>query len=354
MIMAKCMACGKMALLTTTIGNVILCKNCASMIGAPVWRDREFASRDELINQKNFAIQKATVEKMPPDVIMEITRFFDEYINAGYVTTINGKAGQTLKVFANYCVIITNSESTKSELESRFRQFEPDDDDSSNNDDSFFSSEDKRRMVNGLMSGRLVQTGIGAVVSATINQQEKEKAAEERARKKAHERSLKVGRLISVGERRIFLKNIEDVQTFCRSNNTHGYLKFIPKGVSPSNIYECEYFFFSNSIFHQTKQMKQNVESIKNYLIERIDGLEREMREALIKQKQWKEEQLAAKQAEQIKQIIEQTTQQNVQSTAQQNKPDAFEEIRKFKQLLDEGIISEDEFNAKKKELLGL
>ena len=31
-----------------------------------------------------------------------------------------------------------------------------------------------------------------------------------------------------------------------------------------------------------------------------------------------------------------------------------FEEIRKFKQLLDEGIISEDEFNTKKKQLLGL
>ena len=38
----------------------------------------------------------------------------------------------------------------------------------------------------------------------------------------------------------------------------------------------------------------------------------------------------------------------------QQNKVDAFEEIRKFKQLLDEGIISEAEFNMKKKELLGL
>ena len=54
--------------------------------------------------------------------------------------------------------------------------------------------------------------------------------------------------------------------------------------------------------------------------------------------------------AEQIKRDIEMDEKDN----QQQNKVDAFEEIRKFKQLLDEGIISEAEFNMKKKELLGL
>lgn len=33
--------------------------------------------------------------------------------------------------------------------------------------------------------------------------------------------------------------------------------------------------------------------------------------------------------------------------------PSAADEIRKYKQLFDDGIISEEEFNAKKKELLG-
>lgn len=33
---------------------------------------------------------------------------------------------------------------------------------------------------------------------------------------------------------------------------------------------------------------------------------------------------------------------------------DGTEEIKKFKELLDEGIITQEEFDAKKKQLLGL
>ena len=44
-----------------------------------------------------------------------------------------------------------------------------------------------------------------------------------------------------------------------------------------------------------------------------------------------------------------------VQSTpSSSNQPDAVDEIRRFKELLDQGIITEDEFAAKKRQLLGL
>ena len=36
------------------------------------------------------------------------------------------------------------------------------------------------------------------------------------------------------------------------------------------------------------------------------------------------------------------------------NNTSSADEIRKYKELLDDDIISQDEFNAKKKELLGL
>lgn len=43
-------------------------------------------------------------------------------------------------------------------------------------------------------------------------------------------------------------------------------------------------------------------------------------------------------------------SQNNVNTT----KVDPYEEIKKLKTLLDEGILTEEEFNQKKKELLGL
>ena len=168
--MAKCRACGKAVLLTTTFGSVVLCKNCGTILNVPAWSSRVFDSMDNLVSCKNDALQRAALNNIPKDVVDEITKFFDEYIRAGFVTAINGKAGQTLKVFADYCIINTKSELKKTELENLFYQFDDDDDD---DDDELISSDDKRNLVRGLMTGRLVQAVIGVAVSATINQQEK-------------------------------------------------------------------------------------------------------------------------------------------------------------------------------------
>lgn len=337
--MAKCMSCGKTALLTTTFGNVVLCKNCGSLANVSMWNNREFLSMDELINQKNDALQKATANNMPQEIIAEITRFFDEYINAGFITAIKGKAGQSLKVFSTYCIITTKNESKKAELENMFSDFEDDDDD---DDDTLISPDDKRNLVKGLMSGKLVQTGIGVAISATLNQQEKEKNSE----KKSRERHKNVGQLISVGERRIDLRNMAGVEIYSSSNTLNGYLKFIPKGVSSKQSYSCEYFFFNNSIPFESKKIRQQVEAIKNTINELIANADRETQMAMAQAEQKKLEMQKIQQEEQVRKMVEQVT--------QQSKPDAFEEVRKFKQLLDEGIISEDEFNTKKKELLGL
>ncbi len=314
--MAKCMSCKKTTLLTTSFGNVVLCKNCGSLINASAWIGRDFASMDELVNTKNDTLQRAILNNISQVVIDEIVRFFDEYINTGFITSLNGKAGQTLKVFANHCIITTKNETKKTELANMFYQFDDDDDDT-----EIFSPDDKRSLVRGLMSGNLVQAGIGAAVSATLNQHEKEK--------KSNERHKTIERMITVGERRVDLRNVSEIETFSRANTANGYLKFIKKGASPNTLFNCEYFFFNNSIPFETKKIKQKIESIKNILNERIVILEQD------------EVQIAAK-----KHIESQT--------AQQKSTDAFEEIRKFKQLLDEGIISEDEFNTKKKQLLGL
>ena len=53
-----------------------------------------------------------------------------------------------------------------------------------------------------------------------------------------------------------------------------------------------------------------------------------------------------------VSQVLEQIKPQ--EKVVQTNVASAADEIKKFKELLDMGAITEDEFNAKKKELLGL
>lgn len=315
--MDKCMSCGKVALLTSSFGSVVLCKNCGSLINVPAWNSREFASMEELITQKNDALKRATANNISLTVVEEIKRFFDEYINAGFITSLNGRAGQTLKVFSNHCLVVTKNENRKTELQSMMYQFDDDDDD---DDDEILSSDDKKSLVRGLMSGKLVQTGVGVAISAAVNYQEKEKVAE----KKLHNKHKRRDKLITLGERRVDLRNIAEVELFSRTNTHNGYLRFIKKGVSTNLFYEHEYFFFNNSIPFESSKIKQRVESVKNILNERIALLEKEI-------------EMKARKRLDI-----------------QNKTDSFEEIRKFKQLLDEGIITSEEFAAKKKELLGL
>lgn len=206
-----------------------------------------------------------------------------------------------------------------------FYQFDDDDD---YDDDDVLSSEDKRSLARGLMTGKIVQAGIGAAVSATLNKQEKEKNAE----RKSHERHKNIARLISVGERRVNLNSIACVETFSKANTANGYLKLVHKGAMPNTLYDCEYFFFNNSIPFKSKKIKQEVENIKNILTERIAAAEQAALTAAIQAERQKAE----------------------QQFVPQNNVDVFDEIRKYKQLLDEGIITEEEFNSKKKELLKL
>ena len=320
--MEKCMSCGKLALLPSTIGNIVLCRNCASIIDVVSWENRDFSSMEELLSRKNEVMEKASVGNLSQPVIEKISHYFDEYIDAGFITTIDGKAGQILKVFANHCIVITKNENKKEDLKASFYQF---DDGNYDDDDEVFTYEEKRNLANSLLSGRLVQTGIGAAVSATLKRQEKEKNAERRCT----ERRINLDRLITIGERRVNLSGLSSIEVFSKKDVTNGYLKFVKNGAKQTTLYNCDYFFFNNSIPFKSKKIKQEVENIKNFLTERLAKIKQE---SLASETQAKERQRAP----------------------QTNTVDIFEEIRKYKQLLDENIITEEEFNLKKKQLLKL
>ena len=342
-IMEKCKACGSLIILGKTFGKTNFCMVCASTANVSSWVSRDFSSLEELNLKKNEILQKVTASNMSKAGIEAITNYFDEYNKEGFITTINGKAGQTLKIFKNYCVVNTKNEDKKNELINMFYQFDDEIvEDCIAHEGSALSASDKKALAQGIMSGKWIQAGIGAVVSATISNEEKEIALEKKyALKKQH-----CERLIKVGDKRIDFKKIKSVEIYTRSGATNGYLKFVPKGVASTNLYSCEFFFFNNSIPFESKKIRKKAEEILDIINDRIFAIDEEEKIAATIAAEKKAEKQAAVQAEQIKKMVEHAT--------QQSKTDAFEEIRKYKQLFDEGIISEEEFNTKKKQILNL
>ena len=166
--MARCMSCGKTAMLTTKFGKVILCKKCGELINVTEWSNGCFESMNQLINTKNNVLQQARNNSMSYEVVKQITDFFDEYINDEYITYFDGKAGQILKVFKNYCLVFTKNDMKKTELVNIFYQFEEDDEE----DNSFLTNE-TIKLAKGLVSGKIVSAGIGMALNASQNKQEK-------------------------------------------------------------------------------------------------------------------------------------------------------------------------------------
>lgn len=119
------------------------------------------------------------------------------------------------------------------------------------------------------------------------------------------------------GEKTIYYKDCVGIQ-FKKSSLTIGYLQFeTASGMMNNNNSN---FFGENSFtFDTTKVSNEKMEEVANYVKKRID---------------------------EIKTMGD--TPAIVQATS------AADELKKFKDLLDMGIITQEEFDAKKKQLLGL
>lgn len=348
--MAKCVACGKNVLITNSMGNLTFCNNCASMINLSKWKKRDCETIDELICYKNNAIQSANQNGFPNDVIGNIEQYFDAYINAGYAAAFNGKVGQTLKIFADFCIIDTKSETKKNELMNRF-YFEEEDDEEAEEEDIFFNAKNVGRIAKGFMSGRVVETSVGLAASAFANTKAREQAEEKRIKieqAKRRARRRKMEQLISVGERRVNLKDYIRVESFNGASEQISCLRFVPRGLIQQDEYSYIYFFYNNTslVPFESRKIKQKIEMLRDMLNDRITRIN-----TMIERKEVHEEKLQ-KEIETI--VVNAANLKKEAGDQNKEKRDVFEEIRKFKELLDEGIITEEDFIKKKKELLGL
>ncbi|MBQ8651573.1 MAG: SHOCT domain-containing protein [Alphaproteobacteria bacterium] len=118
------------------------------------------------------------------------------------------------------------------------------------------------------------------------------------------------------GEKTIYYSDVLGVQ-FKRANLTIGYLQFETASSSMNN--KSSNFWNENSFTFE-------------------EGLNPEMEIV----------------AEHIKKKVEETKRQKNAPVVVTNQVSSADELKKFKELLDMGVITQEEFDAKKKQLLGL
>ncbi len=155
----------------------------------------------------------------------------------------------------------------------------------------------------------------------------------EKIKEKKEERAYELSKrkekgLISMGDRVLNLREYSRVETYCATNKLYGYVQFVPKGKKSTDMFDCDYFFYNPGVFGQNFSLKKKIELLKNTLNKMITSL-------------------PSKTEDNVEEVKE-------EAVPKKNKNDNFDEIRKYKKLLDEGIITEEEFNKKKKELLNL
>lgn len=341
--MAKCMGCGKTILTGTELGNGKLCGSCSGKIYFQNWRKRDFQSMEELVNQKNKALQSAMEARFPQETINQICYYFDEYISAGFYTCVNGKEGQIIKVFSDFCVIYTK-EANRGNIASLFNGM------FSEKKQPLYVSE-KDNIVKGVMKGKILNTGIGYATAAIIDNVTKEAEEDER-----HGKALQI---IPSGEYRINYNNISRIEL--KNSSSAGVIRFIPNGIEDNDYYSCMYFFFNTTIPFKTKKMNQVVNYAFNYMQDRIYQCNNTkmapMNQMMPMNQMTPMNQMAPMNQASPNNILAQNVygdSTNKGTLDQTHQEDIFEEIRRYKELFDEGIISEDEFNQKKKQLLGI
>jgi hypothetical protein len=275
---------------------------------------------EELVNTKNSVLSIISSNPNMSQIEKSVEDYFDEYINKGFVMALDGKAGQKLLVFSDHCIVTTKSESKKDELVSRFDEYIDHDIDDDDNDELKTLS-NIGKLGKSLVKGNFVATGIsmaaGSMMNETIKEMKEEKAYELRKRKAKS--------IINVGDRILNLNEYSKVETYWASNKLYGYVQFVPKGKKSKDMFDCDYFFYNLGVLGQNFILKKKIELLKNTLNKMITSLpskvENEVKEEVVSKK---------------------------------SSNDNFADIRKYKELLDEGIITEEEFNQKKKELLNL
>lgn len=301
--MQRCDCCGQPVQKRNTLGKAHICDGCFSAINTSAWKETEYEDNDEVEENRKKVLKIATKRGFPPLVIEGIHEHFNRKLQKGLVCRIDGGVGQILKVFENHCVLITEDDFEIEEMSKRYGKALKR---SQTRGSSFTSNAAKAFAFSALLpGGTLAQAGLRAAASAAVT------AASDRF-------------VSGKGKFKVIKGNFKiDYHNFvyvdyadCGEKETDiGYIRFCRNADNP----------FDDVVF----------------LFEYDDGKLERAYSGICKGIEM------ARQPAPAPQIPS-----NVAQPIQVSQLSVADELLKFKQLLDMGAITQEEYDIKKKELL--
>lgn len=303
--MLTCDCCGMPVQHRQPLGKANICKECYGKINTSAWKATEYEDNEEVEKNREKILKIANKHGFPPVVIEGINKHFDSKIQKGLLYVIDGGEGQKLKVFVDHCVLITDDDEFDIDTVSvayakALKSGQP--------KESLITNSAAKSLARSVLTGGIVKAGISLATSAAINAAA-DKYAPEKASFKVTKGSFKIDyHTYTYAER----QKVGDCEI--------GYIRFV-NGRSGGRQNDDVLFFFDEDTSKLDKAYKTICEGID-----------------------------AAAQP-----VIQETPAPKiVPQAATPTAASVADELLKFKQLLDMGAITQEEFEAKKKQLLEL
>ena len=303
--MLTCDCCGMPVQHRQPLGKANICKECYGKINTSAWKATEYEDNEEVEKNREKILKIANKHGFPPVVIEGINKHFDSKIQKGLLYVIDGGEGQKLKVFVDHCVLITDDDEFDIDTVSvayakALKSGQP--------KESLITNSAAKSLARSVLTGGIVKAGISLATSAAINAAA-DKYAPEKANFKVTKGSFKIDyHTYTYAER----QKVGDCEI--------GYIRFV-NGRSGCRQNDDVLFFFDEDT--------SKLDKVYKAICEGIDAAAQPV-------------------------IQEPPAPQIVSQAATPTAASVADELLKFKQLLDIGSITQEEVDAKKKQLLEL
>lgn len=298
--MEYCAACGNPTIMPTRFQMRTFCKPCSIRLRLNKISQKVYPTRDSIESEKKNARQIVKLNGFGENIAEIIDEFFDSELDAGYICAQDGRLGQKIKVYTDHCVVLTNSlHFNKEEISKKLAKLLKMMD---RNADRSVRSSAGGALLNGLLRGNLMGAGLGLARAYAADAITDEFFAD----------TVDLGIIDS--EMTVYFSDRLSIEFVnCGNEAQLGFIRFVG-GQTPVS------FYFGGLSAYDLERTEKEMSLF-------ITSLRRIAGKAGHPQK-------------------EEPTRTKTESP--------YETLRELKKLLDEDIITLEEFEAKKKQLLNL